>query len=149
MMIGLGSAWDVVSDAADTAVAVARAEGETQMAYFRGELPWYCTAAKTLLPVVPSFWFSGCVPLERMPSTPIQRVTPAAPITANQMTTPGAWTPDELSAYTAREVQVRQDEATRTRQESNTDPMPDGSVGWLALGVAAVGVLAVMSFLRR
>ncbi|MCC6591161.1 MAG: hypothetical protein IT168_31030 [Bryobacterales bacterium] len=124
----------------ETAAAVARMDQAVHQAYLRGELPWYCTLA---FPFVTS-----CQPIERLPQSPIQRTGAAAPQTANQMSSPSAWTPDELSAYTAHDVAIRQDELERN--VANTAPSiinsdEPFSMSPLGLGILAAGALALLA----
>lgn len=88
-------------------------------------------------------------------TTAVKTITaPAAPLTQNQMTTPRAWTPEEINAYTTqKESQNRlADVLTGAAGAPTAAPPPDqvrqdlSPWIWAAGGVAAV--LILKGFLR-
>ncbi len=136
---GMGGFMDsIVPDGIKSAYNI---ENAVMDAIEAGKLPWYCEFAYPFT--------QSCVPVEVLPTPPIQRTPPAAPLTANQMTNPGAWRPDEVSAYTDANVRMKQyevDHSTNTTTDIQQQPF---QLTPLALGLIAAGVAGLLIFTRR
>jgi hypothetical protein len=121
---------------------------QTVNAYSGAAVPWWC-----------SFWTfaDACHPTGIMPVS--KPIAPVAPQTQGQMTTPGAWTPAEASAWSAY-VQGQVRSAEQGVYEANAADQSSGSgTGTPAeaaassntplLIVAGVAVLGLVLALRK